>query len=70
MKATPHNLIIGWEAAIAANEEHIQRKQQMVAEGFIQPELSGIKVLEAENEMYRLLIASINEKHGLNTIEG
>jgi hypothetical protein len=25
----------------------------------IQPELSGIKILEAENEMYRLLIASM-----------
>jgi hypothetical protein len=54
MNLTPQIAIAGWEAAIKANEEHIQRKQKLVNEKIIAPELSGIKVLEAENEMYRL----------------
>lgn len=61
----PQDIIAGWEAAIKANEEHIQRKQKLVDEGFIQPELSGIKVLKAENEMYRLLITSTKEQFKL-----
>lgn len=61
----PQDVIAGWEAAIKANEAHIQRIEELVRGGYIKQELSGIKVLGAENEMYRLLIAHTREKFGL-----
>lgn len=46
----PQDIIAGWEAAIKANEEHIQRKQKLVMKDSSSLSLSGIKVLDAENE--------------------
>lgn len=62
MELTPENAILGWKSAIEANKKHIERIQKLIDARCIKPELSGLSVLEAENEMYRLLIEYANHK--------
>lgn len=59
---SPSEIAAGWQKAIELNNEHIRRKQQLADAGLINSDLSGIKVLQAENEMYELLIDDLKQR--------